>query len=52
MASLYSKNAGKELVKQTKLLNSSVENNLKTLSQKEKNTLRRNIPVSRQNPKK
>lgn len=51
MASLYSKNAGKQLLNQVKLLNGSGEQNLKLLSQKEIEKLRRNIPINRQ-PKK
>ena len=49
MASLYSKNAGKKLLQQTKLLNGSGTENLKLLSQKEIDRVRRNLPVNRNN---
>lgn len=52
MASLINKNAGKNLLHQTKLLNGSGKENLKTLSQKEIEKVRRNLPVNRNNSQK
>lgn len=52
MASLLSKNTGQKLLRQTKLLNGSGKENLKILSQKEKQKVMRNLPVVRDNSQK
>lgn len=52
MASLINKNAGQKLLLQTKLLNGSGKENLKTLSQKELERVRMNLPIVRDNFKK
>lgn len=52
MASLLSKNTGQKLLRQTKLLNGTGKENLKILSQKEKEKAIRNLPVTRDNSQK
>jgi len=52
MASLINKNTGQKLLHQTKLLNGSGRENLKILSQKEKEKVIRNLPVTRNNSQK
>ena len=52
MSSLIKKNAGVNLLRQTKLANGSGKENLKLLSQKEIEKVRRNLPINRNNSQK